>query len=130
MKILVFGNPLIEKDSLALKLIPKLKKQFSKSNFNFVEFDSTEDLQKEGRNLIILDVVEGIDKIEIITDIDRLSIGNIYTMHDFDLGYNLKVLKHIGLLDSVKIIGIPMEMDEGVVFEEVRKILENQNLKS
>jgi Ni,Fe-hydrogenase maturation factor len=125
MKILVFGNPMVEKDSLAIKMIPKLKKQFSKSDFDFVEFDSSEDLHKQGRNLIILDVAQGIEKIEIIEDLDHLSVGRVYSMHDFDLAYNLKLLKKIGLLDSIKIIAIPQDMAEDEAFEGVKKMLEN-----
>ena len=125
MKILVFGNPMVEKDSLALKLIPKLKKYFS-GKFDFVEFDSTEDLQKQGRNLLILDVVEGLEKVEIIDDLSKLSKEKVYSMHDFDLSHNLRMLKHIGLLDSVKIIGLPMQMNEEKAFLEICKLLKNE----
>lgn len=120
MKILVFGNPLLEKDNLALRILPRLKKQFSKNkNIDFVEADSTEDLQKQGRNLIILDVAMDIKEIEIIDDLDRLATGKLYTMHDFDLGHNLKIFQKLNLIDSVKIIAIPQEMDEEEAFEEV-----------
>ena len=37
LKILVFGNILVKKDSLALRLIPKLQKLFP--NFEFIESD-------------------------------------------------------------------------------------------
>jgi len=125
MKILVFGNPLVEKDNLALKLIPKLKKEFPKIEFKHL--DPNENLESEIKDgkLVILDVVEGIDKIMIINDIDKLKVDKIYSMHDFDLGYNLKLLKKIGKLDSVEIIGLPMKMSEDEAFEGVKKMLEN-----
>lgn len=126
MRVLVFGNPLMREDNLALKLIPKLRKEFSNNkDLDFVEFDSTEDLHKQGRNLIILDVAEGVEEVEIIEDLDRLSTGKRYSMHDFDLSYNLKILKRIGILKSIRIIAIPQFMDEELAFEEVCRVLRN-----
>ena len=110
MKILVFGNPLLEFDNLPLKLIPKLQKKFPKIKFS--EFDPTEELEKQGKDLIIIDTVEDIKKITIIESIDKISKTKLYSMHDFDLGYNLKILKKLNLIDSIKIIGIPMKISE------------------
>ena len=124
MKILVFGNPLLIKDNLALKLIPRLRKEFSKNkNIDFVEADSTEDLHKQGKNLIILDVAMDIKEVEIIDDLDRLATGKLYTMHDFDLAHNLKIFKKLNLIDSVKIIAIPQDMDEEEAFSQIQLIL-------
>ena len=129
MKILIFGNPLVEKDNLAVNLIPKLKQTFPKITFKHL--DPTEDLASEIENnkLTILDVVEGINKPIIITNIEQLSTSKIYSMHDFDLAFNLKLLQKIGKLKEIEIIGLPMEMDKEEAFEEVREILENQNFK-
>ncbi len=121
MKILVFGNPLIEKDSLALRILPKLRDTFP--NIEFKEIEPSESLEKEGKNLTILDVGENIDKVEIIDDIDKLQIGRIYTLHDFDLTYNLKLLKKIGKIKKVKIICIPQDMDENKAFSQIQFIL-------
>ncbi len=44
MKILVFGNILVKKDNLALKLLPRLREKFP--NIIFKEFDPTENLEK------------------------------------------------------------------------------------
>ncbi len=110
MKILIFGNPLIEKDSLPLKLLPKLKEQVP--NIEFIEFDPTEGLEKQGRSLIILDCVEDIEKVQIIDSIDKIQTNKLYSMHDFDLGYNLKLLKKLNLIDDIKIIGVPMNVKE------------------
>lgn len=60
MKILVFGNPLVEKDRLPLELMKELQKEFPQVEFK--EFDTAEDLQEEGRELNIIDAVEGIKK--------------------------------------------------------------------
>jgi len=102
MKVLVFGNPFLENDSLPLKLLPKLRKTFP--SIEFKEIDPTEDLDKQGRDLVILDTVEGIDNVIELNSIEQLYANKVYTMHDFDLAYNLKLLKKIGKIDSVRII--------------------------
>jgi Ni,Fe-hydrogenase maturation factor len=127
MKILVFGNSLVEKDNLALKLISNLREKFL--DIEFKEFDPTEDLENEIENkkLFLLDVVEGIDKVMIIDDINELKLDKIYSMHDFDLVYNIKLLKKIGKLKEIEIIGIPQNMDEEDAFNEVKNILIDYN---
>jgi Ni,Fe-hydrogenase maturation factor len=123
MKILVFGNPLLKEDNLALKLVPRLKKDFP--DIEFKEFEPTEELKDEieNNNLFILDVVEGINKVIIIEDIDKLSLIKSCSMHDFDLAYNLKIFKKIGLIDKVKIIGIPMNMNKKEALREIKEVL-------
>ena len=44
-------------------------------------------------------------------------------MHDFDLAYNLKLLEKIGKIDSVKIIGVPMEISEEEALDQIQLIL-------
>lgn len=121
MKILVFGNPLLKNDSIPLQLIPKLQKEFPEIAFQ--DFDPTENLEKEGKNLIILDTIQGLKKIKLIESIDQISKTKIYSMHDFDLGYNLKLLKKIGKIDSAKIIGIPMKISKEKALTQIKSIL-------
>ena len=121
MKILVFGNPLLEYDNLPLKLIPDLQKLFPK--IKFIEFDPTENLEKQGRNLKIIDTIQGIDKVVEINSIDQISKAKLFSMHDFDMGYNLKILQKLKLIDSIKIIGIPMKIKKQDALEGIKKIL-------
>ncbi len=123
MKILVFGNPLVEQDSLALKLLPKLREKFL--SIEFKELDPNENLEEEIEDgkLRILDVVKGIDNVMIINDIDKLQVGKVYSMHDFDLAYNLKLLKKINKLKEVEIICLPMFMDKEEAFSQIQLIL-------
>jgi Ni,Fe-hydrogenase maturation factor len=117
--IYVFGNPLVKEDSLPLKLIGKLRKEFP--SLEFKEFDTVEDLTE--RELSIIDTVKGIKKVELIEDIDKIVTDKIYSMHDFDLGYNLKLLKKMKMIDKVRIFGIPMEISEKKIFLELCKII-------
>ena len=123
MKILVFGNKLVEKDNLALKIMPKLQELFPEIQFK--EFDPTESLEKEteNKNLNIIDVAEGINKVRIINNLNQLETIKPYSMHDFDLAYNLKLLKKINLIDNVNIICIPIKMQEQEAIAQTQLIL-------
>jgi len=121
MKILVFGNPLVEKDSLPLKLLPLLEKEFPEIEFS--EFDAAENLENQGKDLIILDAVEGIEKVTMIYDIDVIKNEKRYSLHDFDLGMTLKLLKKMKKIDSVRILGIPVNYEEKKAFEELKELI-------
>ena len=125
MKFLIFGNEIVEQDNLALKLMLRLKEEFP--NIGFKEFDPTENLQAEIEygTLNIIDVVQGIQKPIVITNINQLRQDKVYSMHDFDLGFNLKLLYKIGKLKEIFIIGLPQNMNEEKALEEVKKIIAN-----
>jgi Ni,Fe-hydrogenase maturation factor len=120
--IYIFGNPLVKEDSLPLKLIDKLKKEFP--SLRFKEFDTVEDLELE-KELNIIDTVKGIKRVELIEDIDKIITGKIYSMHDFDLGYNLRLWKKMKMIDKVRIFGIPMDMKEKKAFEQLKEIIKS-----
>ncbi|MFH0808094.1 MAG: hypothetical protein V1888_00550 [archaeon] len=121
MKILTFGNPLLKQDSLPIKLIPTLQTKFP--NHTFLHIDPTENLEKYGPHLTILDTVQNIDKLTILTSIEQLHANKVYSMHDFDLALNLKLLKKLGLIKSVKIIGMPINTTEKEILPQLQSIL-------
>lgn len=126
MKILTFGNPLLKQDSLPLKLLPTLKQKFP--NIDFQEIDPTEDLEKYGPHLTILDTVQNITEVKTLTlktkeDFKKLILPTSLTMHDFDLAYNLRLLKKLKLINQVKIICVPMNITEEKALKEISKIL-------
>ena len=59
----------------------------------------------------------------MINSVEQLQTNKIYSMHDFDLAYNLKILKKLKLMDSIKIIGIPMEIGEEKALNQIQLIL-------
>jgi len=111
MKILVCGNPLVSKDSAALKAAKDLKKMLP--GVDFEEFDSVEELRDEEIN--ILDVVEGLKKPKVIKNLDEVKIGKIYSTHDFDLGQSLKLMKKLGMVKDVTIFGVPEKIDKNII---------------
>jgi len=121
MKILIFGNPLVEVDNLALKMLPKLQKQFPE--IDFIYLDPTENLEEHGKDLKIIDVVHGIKSPVIITDVNKLSKAKIYSMHDFDLSYNLKLSMQVGKIKTIEIFGLPWDMKEDEAINYSQSIL-------
>jgi hypothetical protein len=105
MKVLVFGNPLVDMDSIALKLLPVLRKRFP--DVEFKEFDPTENLEKEGRDLVILDSAVGISEVTLMEDTRKLGLSGRNSMHDLDLPITLGILRKLGAIDSVRIIAVP-----------------------
>lgn len=116
-KILVFGNPIVNKDSIPLKIIGRLAERMP--GIEFREFDPNENLEKEGRDLNIIDTVQGARKVILITDIGMIQTSKLYSMHDFDLGYSLKLLKKLGYIDSVRIFGVPMRINQKDALEQL-----------
>lgn len=112
---------MLKEDSLPIILMPRLAKKFP--DLEFKEFDPNDNLEKEGKELNIIDCVQQIRKVTLITEIDRIETPKIYTMHDFDLGYNLKLLKKMGYLTSVKIFGVPMKMKEEDAFRQLVELI-------
>jgi len=116
IKILVFGNALVAEDSLPLRLLPALRRRFK--SLEFVEFDAAENLENEGRDLVILDTAKGPDRVVLLEGIDKVETGKIHSMHDFDLALTLKIMRKMGLLDSVRIIAVPAGYQEKKALEE------------
>ena len=118
--IYVLGNPLVKEDSLPPKLLPKLKKSFK--NINFIELDPTENLPEE-RHFIIIDTIINAKEIAVIKDVDMLGSSPNYSLHDFDLGFNLKLMKKMGKIKDVTIIGLPPKMEEKKALDGLKKVI-------
>lgn len=123
MKIYVLGNPLLKEDSLPLKILPKLKKELPKINFEII--DPNENFPpKDEKELIILDTVLGIKKpcILNLADFENKKKTPI-SPHDYDLLFHLLLLKKIKKLKKVIIIGIPADENVGLHIKAVKQIL-------
>jgi len=123
--IYIFGNPLLDFDNLPIKFAPKLREAFP--DINFVIADPNENLKPVDKELIIIDTVENIEKVVLIDDIAKLETQKLYSLHDFDLAFNLKLLQKIGELKKVTIIGVPMREDEERTLKELIKIMRSHN---
>lgn len=123
-KIYILGNPLLEFDSLPIRLKPSLEKEFP--NFIFEVIDPNENLHPDDGFLVIIDTVINIEEPAVIDNIGDLELSPRYSMHDLDLAFTLKLLAKIGALKKAWIIGLPPVFDEGMALsascELIRKI--------
>jgi len=122
--VLVFGNPQVENDSIALKVANALKGSKNNSRFSFEFVNSPEELRNYGKDLLIMDAVEGLDRVELIDGLDTIRLSPRITTHDFDLTFNLKLLEKAKKIDKVSIIGIPQEYQVQEAVYSVEKLLE------
>ena len=120
MKVYCFGNEFLEEDSLAKELADTI----SISGIEFIKCNDPSEIVLDSGEIIILDVVEGIDEVILIDNIDQLKDNEIMSLHDFDLSFFLKLMKETGQIKKVKIIGIPMKGDKGKIKEAVVKRLQ------
>ena len=104
MKIYCFGNEYIKNDKLAKELGDNLKIP----NIEFIKCDKIEQILEEKGIIYIMDVVKGLKKPTIITNIDMLKNRSTISCHDFDLQFFLKLMKGLDKINEVIIIGLPM----------------------
>jgi hypothetical protein len=113
--IYVFGNEYLEFDNFAKEIANEIK---GKANFIHCRTpDFLLDVDEE--EITILDVVKGIKKTTIIKDISRIKANKLLSLHDFDLGYFLKLMKEMGTELKVSIIGIPQSGDTKKIAKQV-----------
>jgi Ni,Fe-hydrogenase maturation factor len=122
--VYIFGNPLLDFDNLPIRLAPKLKKMFPE--IDFVIADPNENLKPINKELVIIDTVEGARNVILINDIKKIQTQKLYSLHDFDLAFNLKLLKKIGELQKVKIFCVPMEGKEERTLADLAKTIKKE----
>lgn len=119
--IYIFGNALLDFDNAPIKLMPELQKMFPE--IDFIIQDPNENLKPQDKELVIIDTVVGPRDVVIIDDINKIETNSSCSMHDFDLGFNLKLLYKIGQLEKIKIYGVPMNMPADEVFLKLVKLI-------
>ena len=118
-KIFCFGNEFLKQDSLAKELADELKIE----GFKFIKCDSPNELLTTEGDIIIMDVVKSIKKVIVIKDINQLKINKIYSLHDFDLSFFLKLMKETGKIKSITIIGIHQEGNKEEIKEQIKALI-------
>jgi hypothetical protein len=105
MTVYVFGNPDVDLDSAATTATKLLQKRLSHINFKFIPPNA--DVSFDTAHPVILDVIADLKKITVLTNLDQIIPPPRTTVHDFDLGFQLKYLKKIGQINGATIIGLP-----------------------
>lgn len=116
-KIFCFGNEFVKGDSLAKEICDSIK------GFDIIRCNSPDELLNERGEIIILDVVQGINDVIVFDDLNRLKEQKLTTLHDFDLSYFLQIMKELKEIEKVTIIGIPQKGDKEKIKEQVMKLL-------
>ena len=122
-KIYVLGNKDFEMDSLPNRLIEDFRTRFL-GKIEFIEVDPMEFFTDENNeeDLVLIDTDVNTTKVRVLEDIDKIQTTPNVSLHDFDLGTSLKIMKKLGKLQSVKIICVPqyfIGIDEEEVLDEV-----------
>ena len=119
--IFIVGNPLVDDDSMPLRLKPLLQKEFPEIEFQ--EFDPTEEFPEDLSEFCLIDTVKGLNEPAVIEDIDEFLSKKGVSMHDFDLGWNLKLYKKAGKLKKITIIAIPYGKSPKVFLPRLNAII-------
>lgn len=109
MKISVLGNPDLEEDNAAIKLIPWLKKKYPKAEIKIEDPSGGLEPPQAGGWLIV-DACQGINKITEFEDLDKFESLRRVSVHDYEVVTELKLLKKLGKIKKLTILAIPKQV--------------------
>ncbi|MDD5172133.1 MAG: hypothetical protein PHF60_03805 [Candidatus ainarchaeum sp.] len=113
MRVLVFG--LANEDSV----LPELRRRFP--SIGFKKPTASEELEEEGRHIVVMDTVKGIDRVTLIDDLEVVNPGRIAGGSGMLL--SLRILLKLKSIDSVKVIAVPHGYEGEDVVEEITRLL-------
>ncbi len=120
MKLLLFGNPALPEDNLALKVGKLLE---GKGHGVLALEDPLGLVDVDLAEYVILDVALGTDEPRLLEDVDRLVLGRLSSLHDLDMAYMLKLLKELGTLGTLRIIALPQHGEAETLLPKVERLL-------
>jgi Ni,Fe-hydrogenase maturation factor len=127
MKILCFGNPFLEEDNLAIEI----GKELRIPGAEFLICENIDCLmQQDLESVVILDVVKGLQKAQLFDDIDSFDTKKLFSLHDFDVCFVLKLLKEVGKAKKINILGIPQQGNKQEIKKEVTRIINGITTKT
>ena len=115
MKAFAFGS---ESANQTWEIVERIKADFS--DVEFVKSESVADIFAETADVLIFDVVSDLEKPEMIK-IEKTS-DRKFPLHNFNLGFILKMMKDAGKIGNFQIIGIPVFTEDKHV-EDAKKLL-------
>lgn len=120
MEVWIFGNPDLPQDSLPVRLLPRLAKEYP--NINFIIQDPLEEWPTKDE-LVIIDTVMGLEQVRIFTSLDDFGSTPLVSMHDFDLKIELAFRAKLGKLPPFVIIGLPPQLSETAACQQLKPVL-------
>ncbi len=122
--ICFLGTQIEATDALPLSLIERIKEEFPEDVI--IHYDPTEELESANTNRIILiDTVMGIDSITVFASAEHFLLSPRVSVHDYDLPLTLGLLRKLGKLPEVKIIGIPPGVEVKTLPEKITSLLQS-----
>jgi hypothetical protein len=126
MTVYIFGNPDLAMDALPLRLVPALQQEFPA--LSFVTLDPNEDWEIPP-HMVIIDTVVGIAEVTVFHDLSIFEKAPRMTCHDFDAYANLLLLKKLGKIEGVTIVGVPAGANEEVLPKVVEQLHGIESIK-
>ncbi len=120
MKLLLLGNPSLPSDNVAFKVGALLEREGFKTRILENPLDL---LDEDLEQAVILDAAEGVDEPTLLTNLDRLGLGRLCSLHDFDMAFFMKLLKRLDKLGAVRIIALPRARNPADLLEKTRELL-------
>ncbi len=123
MEVWIFGNPDLPEDSLPIRLHSELMKRFPALSFRIL--DPLDEWQIPDK-LEMIDTVRGIDHVRAFTSLDEFEGSPHVTMHDFDLGMQLRFLAKLKKLPPFIMYGVPDTFSVGQALRELTPMLDQR----
>lgn len=125
MIVLCFGSEILKGDDIALKVCEVLKK--SRPGLKVKVCDNPYEILNYKESVLIVDAVKDLDRPRFI-DLNSLKERKIFTTHDLDLSFFLKIFAGIGS-PKISILGIPLKKHLKDVMADVERLLDEFYLK-
>ncbi len=123
--VLYFGNELIPEDRFAIEVVKEMKKKSPK--IDFIHCKSPEEIlnYKNYKKIFIIDVSPNVDDVTVVEDINMLKKRGLFSLHDFDLNFFLKLMEKMGnfKIKDIKIIALPIKGEKKALAEEALEII-------
>lgn len=114
----IFGNPDLPEDALPVHLLPRLQADFPDIRFQLSDPEEL-DVPAEGEDFTAIDTVDGLRDVREI-GVDEIAAQKARsTTHDFDFASWLLLVRKLRPGLTVRLIGIPMGIDEKEAFERL-----------
>lgn len=108
--VIVFGNPDLPGDSLPVRLMPALRTEWPDLDIRHLDPNEEWEVPAE---ITVIDTVVGLEKPRLFQGLDEFADSNPrVSMHDFDAYTNLKLLMKLGKIRTVRVIGLPPDLDK------------------
>ena len=106
-KVLYFGNETMPSDRAAIEAVNRI--EHSLPGIDFIHCNSPDEIVRYGNeDFFVLDVAKNVDGLLVFDDPDKIKERKISSLHDFDLGFFLKLLKKMRDR-TFRVIAIPPE---------------------